>query len=230
MGGRGGRRPGVSAGARPDDGPAPAPHAALAAALAHPELQRLGGALAVRAGAPAAVPPDEPAPRRAAVALVLRPGDGGPELLFVRRAEWPGDPWSGQVAFPGGRQEPDDATPWATATRETWEETGLDLHRDGRLLGTLDDLYPRTPALPPVVVRPHVVLAVPRRPLALSAELAAAFWVPVRRFTEPGTVATSTVQARGRSLVVPSFVHEGHTIWGMTHRILLQLLERWPPA
>lgn len=203
----------------------------LAAALAHPELARLAAALAARPGAHAVVRPGDPPPRRAAVALVLRLGEGGtPELLFAKRAEYEGDPWSGHIAFPGGRAEPDDATSWDTAARETWEETGLELRRDGVLLGTLDDIYPRNPALPPIIVRPHVALAVPPGPLALSDELAAAFWVPVRRFAEPGCATTSTVQARGHALTVPSFVHEGHTIWGMTHRILEQLLERWPPA
>ncbi len=162
---------------------------------------------------------------------MLRLGDDGtPELLFVKRAEYEGDPWSGHIAFPGGRAEPDDATSWDTAARETWEETGLDLRRDGVLLGTLDELHPRSPALPAIVVRPHVAIAAPREPLVLSDELAAAFWVPVRRFAEPGYATTSTVQARGHALTVPSFVHEGHTIWGMTHRILEQLLERWPAA
>ena len=74
-------------------------------------------------------PADAPPARRAAVALVLRgPGDAsgdgaeGPiELLFVKRAEWEGDPWSGHVAFPGGRHEPQDETLWDTAARETHE-------------------------------------------------------------------------------------------------------------
>lgn len=203
----------------------------LADALAHPEIARLGAALAARPGVPADVRPTDPRPREAAVALVLRLSDDDtPELLFVKRAEYPGDPWSGHIAFPGGRAEPHDPTPWDTAARETWEETGLELRRDAVLLGTLDDLYPRNPVLPNVVVRPHVALALPPGPLTLSAELTAAFWVPVRRFAEPGFATLSTVQARGHALTVPSFVHEGHTIWGMTHRIVEQLLERWPPG
>jgi 8-oxo-dGTP pyrophosphatase MutT (NUDIX family) len=201
---------------------------ALAAVRAHPDLARLADALAARPGVRAVVDPRDPEPRRAAVALVFRLGaDATPELLFVKRAEYPGDPWSGHVAFPGGRREPGDRDAWDTAARETWEETGLDLRRSGALLGTLDDLYPRNPALPNVVVRPHVAVAAPSSALALSDEVAAAFWVPVGRLTDPDAARSSVVQARGRSLVVPSFVHEGHTIWGMTHRILTQLLERF---
>ena len=201
---------------------------ALATVRAHPELARLADTLAARPGRRAVVRPEDPEPKRAAVALVLRLGsDGTPELLFAKRAEYPGDPWSGHIAFPGGRREPGDRDAWETAARETWEETGLDLRVDGVLLGTLDDLYPRNPALPNIVVRPHVAVAAPRAALTLSDELAAAFWVPITRFADPTVATTSVVQARGHALVVPSFVHEGHTIWGMTHRILQQLLERF---
>jgi 8-oxo-dGTP pyrophosphatase MutT (NUDIX family) len=200
---------------------------ALAALLARDDVRRLRAALSASLGREAVVYPDEAPPRRAAVALVLRAGEGGLlELLFVKRAEYEGDPWSGHVAFPGGRHEPGDATPWDTAARETWEETGLDLRRDGRVLGTLDELHPRTPVLPSIVVRPHVVAAAPSGPLALSSELAAAFWMPLCRFAEAGVSTTSVVRARGMEMRVPSFVHEGHTIWGMTHRILQQLLDR----
>jgi 8-oxo-dGTP pyrophosphatase MutT (NUDIX family) len=200
-------------------------------ALAHPDLARLAAALRAHPGRAAEMRATDPTPRRAAVALVLRVAADAhetPALLLVKRAEWPGDPWSGHVAFPGGRHEPGDATLWHTAARETREETGLDLLAVGTLLGTLDELHPRTPVLPPIVVRPHVV-AVPAAalgPLTLSDELAAAFWVPVRRFGEPGVETTSTVHARGHALSVPSFVHEGHVIWGMTERILRGLLER----
>jgi 8-oxo-dGTP pyrophosphatase MutT (NUDIX family) len=217
----------VSGTPRRDPEPAPARAAALAAALAHPDAQRLRAALAARPGVEADPGVDARPPRFAAVALVLRVGaEGGLELLFVKRAEYEGDPWSGHVAFPGGRREPGDATLWDTAARETWEETGLDLRRDAHVVGTLDELHPRTPVLPSIVVRPYVVVAAPRGPFTLSPELAAAFWMPVRRFSEPGVGVTSRVLVRGATLAVPSFVHEGHTIWGMTHRILEQFLER----
>ena len=77
--------------------------------------------------------------RRAAVALILRDGAAGIELLFIRRAEHPMDPWSGQMAFPGGRAEPGDRDLEATAIRETLEEIGLDLGEAERL-GALDEV------------------------------------------------------------------------------------------
>ncbi|MGH7644285.1 MAG: NUDIX hydrolase, partial [Gemmatimonadales bacterium] len=95
---------------------------------------------------------DAPEAQPAAVALALLEGSTGLELLLIKRAEREGDPWSGQIALPGGRRDPQDPDLLATALRETLEETGLDLAGAERL-GTLDDLYPRTPVLPPVVVR-----------------------------------------------------------------------------
>jgi 8-oxo-dGTP pyrophosphatase MutT (NUDIX family) len=199
----------------------------LARVLAHPDVARLARSLAERPGVDDEPREGEPTPRRAAVALVLRLGDAGrPALLFVRRAEYAGDPWSGHVAFPGGRQEPDDATLWTTASRETWEETGLDLVRDGRPLGRLDELHPRSPTLPPIVVRPYVAVTSADAPLSLSPELAAAFWMPIEHFAGPDAHTTSLVRVRGAELRVPSFVHEGHTIWGMTYRILEDFLAR----
>lgn len=210
----------------PGSGPASAPASALDAALAHPTVRTLAAALAEHPGAVATVAPGDPAPRRAAVAAVLRlaAGDPGPSLLFVTRAEYPGDPWSGHVAFPGGRAEPDDATLWDTAARETWEETALDLRRDARLLGSLDEIYPRTPSLPPIIVRPYVVVTGAAGPLRLSAELAAAHWVPLAALQAPAADRTSTVVVRGRSLDVPSLVHGELTVWGMTERVVRQLV------
>src|SRR5262245_41364530 len=65
---------------------------------------------------------------RAAVALVFcAPPGAEPELLFIERARREGDPWSGHMAFPGGRRDPKDTDLAATAARETHEEVGLGL-------------------------------------------------------------------------------------------------------
>src|SRR4029453_10376188 len=88
------------------------------------------GALAVRT--PARV--DDRVSTRAAVAVVVRESLSGFEVLFIRRAEVDGDPWSGQMGFPGGRAEPGEDLP-TTAIRETAEETGIDLPAPGEVLG-----------------------------------------------------------------------------------------------
>ena len=78
--------------------------------------------------------------RLAAILLVLRArADGEPELLMIKRADHEGDPWSGHIACPGGRMEPSDRDLAVTAIRETREETGIDVERDGRILDHLDD-------------------------------------------------------------------------------------------
>ena len=187
------------------------------------DVARIAGCL--RRHAPRTIESDEPV-RRAAVALVLRPHDDDElELLLIKRAEYTGDPWSGHVAFPGGRSEPGDVSLEQTAVRETWEETSIDLARDGIVLGQLDDLGPRTPSLPPIVVRPYVTLVQPDVSVVPSAEVALAFWVPLCALTHPGATVESMVTARGATFRVPSYLHDGHVVWGMTERILRQFLD-----
>ena len=160
----------------------------------------------------------------AAVAIVLHDGDAGIEALFIHRAERAGDTWSGQIAFPGGRRDPGDADLRATALRETHEELGIDLaSADG--LGVLDDLHPRTPVLPPVVVRPFVFALTAAPVMTLSAEVQAAFWVPLRALLAPGVRQELTVRHPGLPpQVMPAYVLGKHTIWGMSERILTPLV------
>jgi 8-oxo-dGTP pyrophosphatase MutT (NUDIX family) len=168
---------------------------------------------------------EETGVRRAAVALIFRLGnDDALELLFIKRAEYPADPWSGQMAFPGGREEAGDASLVETAIRETREETGIDLARDGLMLGTLDDLRPFTMRLPAIVVRPYVWLLDWNEPLVLSAEVALALWYPFAAVAQTESWHEETVFARGVQINARVFRHEENIIWGMTERILTQLL------
>lgn len=180
--------------------------------------------LATTPGLPAE---DDGAPARAAVALTLRPtAEEGAEILLIRRAERVGDPWSGQIALPGGRWSPNDESLLRTALRETWEETGIDLAATGIVLGTLDELRPRTATLPPIIVTPVVVALGDPPPLVLSEEVADAFWVSLDVLRDPALSRESPVQVRGATWRVPSFVVGEHVVWGMTERILRQLLSR----
>jgi 8-oxo-dGTP pyrophosphatase MutT (NUDIX family) len=190
--------------------------------IAHPDVAKLRAALDARIEDVA----DDDGARRAAVAIIFRssPEDGAPELLFIRRADYPGDPWSGQVAFPGGREEPGDKSLAETAIRETREETGIDLERGGMLLGALDGFRPRTPGLPRIIVRPFVAVLDRDDPMELSAEVAAAFWIPLAALRATDSWQDTTVFARGVQINARAFRHEGHVIWGMTERILGQLL------
>ncbi|HVH67543.1 MAG TPA: CoA pyrophosphatase [Gemmatimonadales bacterium] len=174
-------------------------------------------------------PVDAPDARPAAVAVVLVPEPGGGlELLLIRRAERADDPWSGQIALPGGRREPGDPDLLNTAIRETREETGVDL-RGAEQLGALDDLYPRTPTLPSVVVRPYVFALDTRPALVPSDEVQRAFWLPLARLTEPGVRREVTLAVRGVQRTFPAYAvgDEGdEVIWGMTERILTPFVGR----
>src|SRR5207249_3620428 len=154
----------------------------------------------------------------AAVAVILHDGAEGLEVLFIHRAVRAGDTWSGQIAFPGGRRERGDASLLATAIRETHEEIGVDLAPAERL-GVLDDLYPRTPTLPPVVVRPFV-FALSRRPaLAPGEEVQRAFWLPLAQLAAPGVRRDVTFTVRGVERTFPAYLVGEDAIWGMTERI-----------
>ncbi len=195
----------------------------LAAILSHPAIAKLRSSLASRRPVEAQ---EESGVRKAAVALIFRAGqDGLPELLFIKRAEYPGDPWSGQIAFPGGREESGDRSLQETAARETREETGIDLSREGMVIGVLDDLRPRTVRLPAVIVRPYVAVLERSEPLELSPEVALAFWIPFGALAHKESWLDDTVFARGVQINARVFRHEDHVIWGMTERILAQLLE-----
>ena len=166
--------------------------------------------------------------RDAAVAVIFRVGAGDLlELLMIERASYEGDPWSGHVAFPGGRREPHDAALLDTALRETREEMGIDLASDGRVLGALERLHPMSPSLPPLSIAPFVALLTRDAPLALSNEVADAFWVPLAILQLPDASSdVEVVLSNGTRRTVRAFVHGRYTIWGLTERIIRDLLSR----
>ncbi|MDJ0785624.1 MAG: CoA pyrophosphatase [Myxococcota bacterium] len=179
---------------------------------------------------------------RAAVAVVLRdraPSDAsGPDVLFIERAQKEGDPWSGHMAFPGGRVDATDASLRAAAERETLEEVGLPLS-PARLLGRLDDLEGRHAGRPAGLVISAFVYHHPEPgPLRVNHEVATTHWVPL---FELGDEARSV---DFRHPAVPDQRYPGilvgvpdrHVVWGLTYRFLELFLEtldqplraRWP--
>jgi 8-oxo-dGTP pyrophosphatase MutT (NUDIX family) len=159
---------------------------------------------------------------QAAVAVLLRAGTDGPELLLIRRAERAGDVWSGHLALPGGRAEAQDATLEQTAIRETHEEVGIDLGAiDGaRPLGALPPVLPRHNPVP-ISVHPFA-WAVPLgiEPRA-NEEVAAAMWVRLASLLDPDAAVEH--ELAGRSF--PGIAIGEHVLWGMTLRLLAPLLQ-----
>jgi 8-oxo-dGTP pyrophosphatase MutT (NUDIX family) len=157
----------------------------------------------------------------AAVALILRKTpDDALEVLFIQRAARADDPWSGQVAFPGGRRNDGDATLQDTAVRETREEVGIDLRGDGAIVGALDEIRPRTIVLPPVIVRPYVATTSADAVPGASDEVAGHFWAPLDAILDPAAARETEIVVRHLRTMLPAIHFEGHVIWGMTERIL----------
>lgn len=163
--------------------------------------------------------------RWAAVALVLRGATlSDAELLFIRRAVRVGDPWSGHVAFPGGRRDVTDQTLEVTARRETCEELALDLAGDAQLLGVLDDLRPRAAAVPSIAVRPYVFVLHRDVVLVPNAEVHSTFWVPLSTLRDPSSAAEHVFDRGGTRFRFPAYRFGTDVVWGMTERIVTQLL------
>ncbi len=186
-----------------------------------PRLTRLADVLRQR---PARAATREPDTREAAVALLLRPR-AELELLLIKRAEHPHDPWSGHMALPGGRREPLDPNLLATAIREAHEEIGI-VAAEADHLGALDEVHPRSVRLPTIVIAPFV-LAVPPHASASPdpAEVEAALWVPLGALADEAAADELILELEGASRTFPAYRYGEYVIWGLTHRILEQFLE-----
>ena len=161
------------------------------------------------------------------MAAVLREAGAGLEVLFIRRAEYPADRWSGHMAFPGGRSEPEDKDLVATAVRETFEEIGLDLLAQGELLGGLDELHaiargrPVDLGITPFVFRLHGPAS-----LTLSNEVTSLHWLPLDDLLGPQHFSTFDYVHEGTPLQLPCLRIGDVVIWGLTFRMFKDLRKR----
>jgi 8-oxo-dGTP pyrophosphatase MutT (NUDIX family) len=160
----------------------------------------------------------------AAVALILRNGVRGPEILFIRRAKHVGDPWSGDFGFPGGKFEEEDGEARRTAERETWEEIGIDLS-DARFLGRLDDI---SGAHLPVVISCFVYLIDHIPSLILSPEVSDAFWFALTDLFDPNRHVEAAVifgEEKLRQPAIRLLDSDETVLWGITYRLVWQFLQ-----
>ena len=170
------------------------------------------------------VPLAEDSLTRAAVALILRASPSGMEVLFVERARYDGDPWSGDLGFPGGKVEAYDGNERLTAERETLEEIGLDLV-GSRFLGRLSDI---AGAHIPVRVSCFVYGLLTPASFTLDGEISAVFWVPIRNLNDPQRHIEASVRFGGRTVLRPAIriLEPGQTVlWGITYRLVTQFLQ-----
>jgi 8-oxo-dGTP pyrophosphatase MutT (NUDIX family) len=131
------------------------------------------------------------------------------------------------MALPGGRRDASDLSLLDTARRETWEETGIVLEQGGEVLGRLPEVAPLSNRLPPLAIVPFV-FSVPADTAArpTSVEVAATLWIPVAHFRDPASRTYHHYDAGKTHLTFPAFAVEGRTVWGLTHRILEELIRR----
>lgn len=168
--------------------------------------------------------PTEPAEggvRSAAVALVFRTSRSL-ELLLIERARRSGDPWSGQVALPGGKRQPEDVTAMDTAVRETFEEVGFDLREKARFLGYAEPMRTHTGTMDVV---PSVFVLKERVRVRANGEVASHKWIRLSALLSPEARSSYHLEYGGRRMDMPAYRVGGYVVWGLTHRILSALLE-----
>lgn len=163
---------------------------------------------------------------RAAVAVILRPGRdyASAEILLVRRADHPTDPWSGHMALPGGRFDDGDADLEQTAIRETREEVGIDLAKHGTRLARLPD-HPaiiRTRRVG-LVIAPFVFALSGTPTVTTNVEIAEALWTPVGPLARSEGLSTFPYEHEGAIMDLPYLDVGGRRVWGLTLQMLQQL-------
>ena len=166
-------------------------------------------------------------PLRAAVALLLQPRQEDLHVLFIHRAHHPHDPWSGHMAFPGGRQDPEDPDLLVTIRRETREEVGIDLDNHGEYLGRLAEVQAMARGkLTNMAVSPFVYLVSSEAQLDPDpVEVQDTIWVPLSFMQRDGVEKTVRRDLPDKTTIeVPALVYGGKTIWGLTYRVLREFL------
>ena len=171
--------------------------------------------------------------RNAAVALVLRPPPSVAdpmvrtcEVLAIQRAESARDPWSGQMALPGGSVDDADAGLVAAAVRETREETGLRLDARRDAVGRIEMVRPLGVRLPAIAIWPFVFRAEPGAVARVnSREVASVHWFPIDALTDERNRGSYAWKEGGEVRWFPCVRVEGRVIWGLTYRVLMWFLE-----
>ena len=169
--------------------------------------------------------------RTAAVAAIIRQSQDrkDTEILLMCRAERDGDPWSGHMAFPGGRRDHRDESLLHTAVRETFEEVGLDLRAHGTMLTRLPHLEAMAKGrVVGLVVVPFVFVleSTCDIDLSLNHEVAATMWTPLGPLARGEAPATFETRHDGLVWKLPGYRVGERIVWGLTYRMLEALFER----
>lgn len=158
--------------------------------------------------------------RPAAVLLPLYERDGCDYLLFTERTAHL-EHHAGEISFPGGGHDAEDADLSVTVLRETEEELGI-APAQIEVLGRLDDFY----SIHGYHVVPFVgTIPIPDNLQPDPFEIAGTFEAPLDHFRDPSVHRVEDWKHRGRTHMVDFYQFEQHVIWGLTAAILRQFLE-----
>lgn len=164
--------------------------------------------------------------KRSAVAMILQVRAGELHILMIKRAEREGDPWSGHMAFPGGRMDSADAHGYAVAVRETAEEVGLSLEEQAQCIGRLSDLHARPHRGPfGMAISPFVFRLDHEVTFSPNHEVAEVVWVPLEFLSNGDNQEEMIWRYKGVSMMVPCYWYEGRCIWGLSLMMLGELLD-----
>lgn len=160
--------------------------------------------------------------KHAAIALMLRQNNNEVEALFIERARHQADPWSGQMAFPGGMVEAFDVDARQAAERETAEEVGIDLSSEV-YLGQLDDQQGRHRGHPHgIIIRGYVYAVEHKISAQRNYEVQDIVWVPIRRFLDARhyTQVVHPVEPDENFPGIRISGKEHQVVWGLTRRFI----------
>ncbi|CBL44115.1 predicted NUDIX hydrolase [gamma proteobacterium HdN1] len=164
---------------------------------------------------------------RSAVSIMSSNVNGIPHLLMIQRAKRKGDPWSGQMAFPGGRQSDEDSDLLHTACREADEEVGIDPAPIATRVSTLSELITRShQSWRPQIVTPFLFELPYAPPLRINHEARSGLWIPSQIFSQP---ATQFPWAIGHfTLNLPCYYYQDKPIWGLSLLMIRSLQKTHP--
>lgn len=158
--------------------------------------------------------------RFAAVSIIIRDRQF-PSVLLIKRAERSGDPWSGQIAFPGGKMQAGDKSAKDTAIRETMEEVGIDLGKVAEFLGYATTTTTHTGTMDVV---PSVFILRDGVEITPNEEVASYRWVDLEDLMASEASSVHRLEFDGRIVEMPAYVVGDYEIWGLTHGILSDFL------
>lgn len=164
--------------------------------------------------------------KRSAVAMILQVREGELNILMIKRAEREGDPWSGHMAFPGGRMDKGDAHGYAVAVRETEEEVGLVLGEEDKCIGRLSDIITRPRRGPfGMAVTPFVFRLEREVEFNPNEEVAEVVWVPLEFLLDTGNREQMEWRYKGLKMALPCYYYQGRCIWGLSLMMLDELMD-----